>query len=465
MTSNIIEGKRVIVIGGGITGLSACWQLQSQSAVPLHITLIEAEKSLGGKIATERIEQGPDSFIIEGGPESFVTRKPEAWKLAHELGLADQILDAGSETRNIFVVESGQLKAIPLSPIKFLRSDLVSWKGKLRMLQEPFRPARKDEEDESLHQFVSRRLGSEASERMLGPILAGIYNTNPQVQSILVASPVMREMEREHGSLVRGALARMKAARKQEHPKRPAFFTLKEGAQAFIAALEQQLDIEWLLGTGVSRIEKTSDTWIVVTDKGEEYAADAVVIAAPANQAAAMLQGAHEAASEQLSQIRHSHIGTATLVFNKDDVQWPQAMSGLMIPRREQRNIDAITWTSNKSIASYRNPAGYDMLRVFFGGANPDVAEMNAEDIKASLLDELHSLLGVSAEAIHFVHFRWLNAFPQAHVGHLELVDQIEKLLPKGLYVAGASYRGIGVPDCIRQGRRAADKALHSLAT
>ena len=205
---------KIIVIGGGITGLSAAWYLQTLSDQQIEITLIEADQALGGKMITRRITSESGDFIIDAGPESFVTRKPEAWQLALELGLEDEVINPGSETRNMYVLDAGVPKKIPLSPPAFITSDLLSLGGKLRMMIEPIIPARTDDGDESLADFVTRRLGQEALEKMIGPVLAGIYNTNPETQSIMTTSPVMREMEKDHGGLFKGALARMQKRRK-----------------------------------------------------------------------------------------------------------------------------------------------------------------------------------------------------------------------------------------------------------
>ncbi len=171
--------KKVVIIGGGITGLAAAWHLQSYSEEALEITLIEAAPFLGGKMHTRTLQKDGASFIIDAGPESFVTRKPEAWQLAQELGLDGQIVNPGSETRNMYVLDEGTVKKIPLSPPAFVTSDLLSLRGKARMILEPFIPAKRDDEDESLAGFVTRRLGREALDKMLGPVLAGIYNTSP----------------------------------------------------------------------------------------------------------------------------------------------------------------------------------------------------------------------------------------------------------------------------------------------
>ena len=453
---------KVIVIGGGITGLSAAWYLQTQSHEPLEITLIEADHVLGGKMITRRITSDYGDFIVDAGPESFVTRKPEAWHLALELGLEDEVINPGSETRNMYVLDAGNPKKIPLSPPAFITSDLLSTKGKLRMMIEPIIPARTDDEDESLADFVTRRLGQEALDKMIGPVLAGIYNTDPNTQSIMTTSPVMREMEKEHGGLFKGALTRMRARCKTkadaETPNRPQFMTFESGAQKMVDALAVKLEAEILTGAPVTGLSKNgTGYWVELSDQPPRYA-DAVILATPGNQASQLLARINRETAELIGRIEHQNIGTATLIFNSNQINLDYTINGLMIPRREKRRIDAITWTSNKPMP--RGPEGFEMLRVFFGGGDPEVVTLPENEIIRVIREELAELLGIEAEPIHTAVFTWPASFPQAAVGHLALVDEIDAQLPEGIITAGSSYRGIGVPDCIRQGKEAAEKTL-----
>lgn len=456
--------KQIVVIGAGITGLSACWYLQKGLGTSAAITLVEASEALGGKMITRHIQNGNGTFIIDAGPESFVTRKPEAWELAHELGLEDQIINPGSETRNMYVLDQGEPKKIPLSPPAFITSDLMTLRGKLRMMAEPFIAPKVDDEDESLADFVSRRLGYEALDKMLGPVLAGIYNTDPTTQSIMSTSPVMREMEKEHGGLFKGALARMRGRKKNasDAPRPPQFMTFEDGSQVMVDALEQQLEINILRGTqALSIMENGDGRYRVALDGHDPLDADVVVLSTPGNQAAKLLAPVKSEAVELIGKIDHKNIGTATLVYERSQIELPYEINGLMVPRREKRRIDAVTWTTNKPMV--RGPEGYEMLRVFFGGGDPSVVDLSEEELVAVIRTELADIFGITAAPIQSVVFTWPDSFPQAYVGHLELVDQIDSLLPAGIYVAGSSYRGIGIPDCIRQGRDAAQKAIHFL--
>ncbi|MBN2045745.1 MAG: protoporphyrinogen oxidase [Anaerolineales bacterium] len=454
------NSPQVVIIGGGITGLSAAWYLQTRSTTNIRVTLIEASEKLGGKMITHKLITDRGKFIIDAGPESFVTRKPEAWDLAVELGLENEIINPGGETRNMYVLDGGEPKKIPLSPPAFITSNLLTLKGKLRMMAEPLIPARRDDEDESLASFVSRRLGQEALEKMIGPVLAGIYNTNPETQSIMTTSPIMREMEKEYGGLFRGALGRMHARRKQAQngPHRPQFMTYKSGAQVMMDALREQLRVKLITGSSAEKIIHDGNGYQVSLIDHDSVYADAVILATPANQTSKLLADLDREVSALIGQIDHQNIGTATLIFNSSDLSLPYEINGLMIPRREKRRIDAITWTTNKPMV--RGPEGFDMLRVFFGGGDPSLATMPEDEIVSAIRLELKDILGIEAAPVFFAVFCWPESFPQAYVGHQTLVDQIEQKLPPGIFVAGSSYRGIGIPDCIRQGRDTARQAL-----
>ncbi len=455
----------VVVIGGGITGLSAAWELQKSQGA-LDITVLEQSSRWGGKVITDTLA-GPNGgqFIIDAGPESFITRKPELWELVHELGIEEDIVDPGSETRDMFILDQGRPVAVPLAPLKFILSPLMTARGKLRLLAEPFMPAKRDEGDESLAEFADRRLGREARQKFIGPILAGIYNTDPEKQSILTTSPIMREMEKEAGSLFKAAFRRMLAARKQNREgklKRPRFITFQNGAQRVIDVLVEKLDADLRLNAAVESVEIEGGRYHLALSDGNQMAADAVLIAAPANAASKMLRGSVPAASEELAAIRHENIGTISLAYREEDMPPGLEINGLMIPRREKRSIDAITFTSRKMPS--RAPSGFVLLRVFFGGGAPSVAELDDEALVGTVRKELEDLLGITASPVITGAQRWLKSFPQADVGHLDRVRVIHDLLPPGIYVTGSSYYGIGVPDCIRQGKEAAHKAIDFLS-
>jgi oxygen-dependent protoporphyrinogen oxidase len=446
----------LVIIGGGITGLSAAWEAQ-QRGIPY--TLLEASDRWGGKVISSELRMNGARFLVDGGPDTVVTRKPEAWDLTNELGILDQVDNPGSETRGIYVLDNGVPQPIPLSPFRFISSTLMTTRGKLRMMMEPFQPARKDDADESLGDFVRRRLGEEALDKFIGPVLGGIYNTDPNIQSIMVSSPVMREMEKESGSLILAAIQRGLRARKSLNgATKPRFITYKDGVQGLVDNLVKRLTGDLRLKTRAQFVKQDALGYRVWTSNAEMIHADAVMLATLANVASGLVKDISEEASHKLGTIRHNHIGTVSLVYKESDL--PKLdINGLMIPRREKRSIDAVTFTSKKM--PQRFLAGYAVLRVFIGGGKPEVVEYEEERLIEVVQQELLELLGISAQPQAYQIFRWQNGFPQAEVGHLELIDEIEKFLPANMALAGSSYRGIAVPDCIRQGRDAVKRLVN----
>ena len=449
---------RIAIVGGGITGLSAAWELQQRG---IEFTILEASDRWGGKVITSKLELNNGAqFLVEGGPDTIITRKPEAWDLANELRMLDQITNPGSETSGTYVLDHASLYPIPVSATRFISTPLLTLRGKLRMLAEPFQPARRDDEDESLADFVRRRLGQEALDKFIGPVLGGIYNTDPETQSIMVSSPIMREMEKDGGGLFAGALLRAFRGKKKK-TKAPRFVSFKNGLQALTDELARQLTGDLRLNARVEKITRDGNGYLIFIADGTTVRADGVILTALANQTSAMIKDISAEASKQLSEIRHQNIGTLSLVYRESDIPSEPVISGLMIPRREKRMIDAVTFTSRKM--PERSTAGYAVVRIFIGGGAPEMVEYADDRLIEAVQKELADLFGIHAAPQMWTAFRWQSGFPQAEVGHLKRVDEIEKLLPPNLALAGSSYRGIAVPDCIRQGREAAEKLSLSL--
>lgn len=460
----------LVIVGGGISGLSAAWEAARSGA---RVTLLEREARLGGKVWTQQLPL-PDgrSCVVDMGPESFLTRKAAAWELAQELGLGAGLCAQASETRNIYVLHGGKPIEVPMAPDKFLRSPLLSTRGKLRLCAEPLQPARRDDGDESLADFAARRLGREALEKFLGPILGGIYNSDPETQSVLTTSPVMREMEREHGGLFVATLARAKrkaalrkaaAARGQTLP--PAFATFAGGAQVLVDALVAQLaampHVTLRTHAEVRLMTASAAGWLLTLADGDEITADGVLLATPSNVAARLLQEAAPDAAARLAVLRNASIGTLTFAYRADELRLAFPISGLMIPRREQRAIDAVTFTSARF--PDRAPQDVTLLRVFFGGAAPHIMHLDDGALAAAVRGELNALLGISATPLATALARWPNSYPLADVGHLERIAEIEAALPRALAITGSACRGLGVPDCVAQGRATVRHLLERL--
>jgi oxygen-dependent protoporphyrinogen oxidase len=447
----------VIVIGGGITGLSAARRLQ---ALGIDYALLERDSRWGGKLLTLRPSlESHQPCIMEAGAESFITRKPELLQLTHEVGLGDDITALDGQSKGLYILHHGQPYPVPLNPLALIRSRLLSPRGKLRLLAEPFIPARQDTDDESLADFARRRLGQEAAERLVGPILGGIYNADPERQSVLVSAPHMRALERQYGSLARGALAH--ARRKQPPETRPAFITLKSGVDRLVTALVEQLSGALCLHTPIQDIRGGESGYELTIMDGTRWGARAVILAIPASQTAHLLQAALPAAAKLLAQFKQSSIGTMLMAFRTADLPVHQAITSMVVPRWEQRAVDALVWTSAR--IPLRVPEGFALLKVFFGGSQPQLMALSDEQVMTIIRAELYELLHIEAVPVLHHIFRWREDYPLMEVGHLVRVAQVRSQLPPGLFIAGSSYEGVGVPDCIRQGTEAAESVAKYL--
>jgi len=462
----------VVILGGGITGLSAAWHLQQAAArgsLPITYTLIEQSDHWGGKMHSEVIERdGAPAWVLEAGPDGLLTRKPWALALARDLRLDEHFLFVKRENSRTFVLRQGRPEPLPaglqlLAPTQwrpFLRSPLFSTWGKVRIALDLLLPPRRSTADESLASFVRRRFGDEALRRLAEPMLAGVYNAEPERQSILASFPQFPALERAHGSVIRGLRA---ASRQQPPPETPAFLSFDAGNQTLVDALVARLTGDLQLDTTVCSIARAdADGYTIQFDDGASLVADAVILATPANVAATLTREIAPDAAALLAGIRYAGIGAIYLAYRRSDIAHPLDGTGVVIPSTEGRRIDGITWVSSKW--DRRAPPEYALVRVFFGGPHTR-AMLSLDDARliAIVREELAGILGVQAAPFFTRIFRWPDGYPQYDVGHLERVTAIEAALPTGMAVAGSSYRGVGVPDCIHQGELAAAKIVETL--
>lgn len=485
---------QVAIVGGGITGLAAAYYLQQpDDTPPVSYALIERAPTAGGKIVTEHIHgYGDGPFVVEGGPDSFITQKPWALQLARSLGLQERMLGANDHLRKTFVLHKakptplpdGVLMIVPTRFMPFALSPLISPLGKLRMGLDFFIPAKTDDADETLADFIRRRLGDEALDKIAEPLMSGIYNAEAEKQSILATFPRFRDIERKHGSLIRGMLAGRSASHKASHsaPAKPAangatpaapakplpmFMSLRGGAQELVDALVPALTGDIRLNVGVTAITPTTTAagrrYELRLSDGATITAEQVILATPAFVSADLLRPLTSQAADLLAGIRYVSTGTISFGFRRDELKHPLNGFGIVIPRSEQRPINAITWSSTKF--DHRAPTDHALIRVFFGGSrNPDMVERSDEDLVAIARRELHALMGVDATPLFHRLFRWHNATPQYDVGHLSRVGAIEAALPSGIHVTGSPYRGIGIPDCVHQAQQTATGVRKLLA-
>lgn len=469
--------KRLVIVGGGIAGLSAAYYAYQMAQNPLSITLLEAGAAFGGKVTTARV----GGFVIEGGPDTFIAAKPWAVKLCQELGIADRLRGANPDKKATYILKDGRLHPLPggltmMIPTEFgemLRTGLLSWPEKARMGLDFLLPPARTSGDETLGGFVTRRLGRAAYENLIEPLMSGIYAGDGDKLSLRATFPYLRDLEAQHGGLVKGALAfRQERARTQNggHAvpgSRSLFLTPLTGLAEIVEALVAKLEtagVDLRLNAPANHLApRPSPTapWGVRLENGETLAADALIIAAPAFVAGELLADASPSLADELRAIEYASTATVSLAYRETELPRPLDGYGYVIPRREGRTALACTWTSTKF--PHRAPDGYALLRVFIGraGQEGEIPWDEAELLEAAR-EELRLTLGITADPILSRVFRWEKAMPQYNLGHPERLARIEAALDAlpGLALAGNGYRGIGLPDCIRSGELAAERIL-----
>ncbi len=435
--------RHTIIIGGGITGLAAAYSLQKESHGAIAVTLIEGSQRLGGKIMTARA----GGFLVEGGPDSFLARKTVTLDLCRELGLEDQLQPARAGKFPTYVWSGGRLHPLPMGVRPMVGSRLISLAGKLRMAAEVLIPPRELDGDESVASFVRRRFGSEMLVKLAGPLMGGIYAADPERLSLGSTFSFLQVMEKKYGSVLRG----WKKARGGSKGGRSMFLTLRGGLLQLAEALETAIGpgvVE--RGVQVAAVLPQQGRYEVVLEDGRSLTADDVVFATPAYVTADLVEYIDTALAEHLRAIRYVTTATVSLGFREQDV--PRALDGFgfVVPRMEQRRINACTWTSTKFEG--RAPDGHVLMRVFVGGAGAEAfAELTDDALVALARQEVDAAMNIGAEPVMAKVFRWTKGNPQYEVGHRGRVEEIEALAAKhrGLYLAGAAYHGAGIPDCI----------------
>jgi len=469
---------RIAIIGGGISGLAAAFELEEQrrAGAEVDYVLYESSARLGGVLRTEHV----DGCLVEAGPDSFITEKPWATDLCRELGLGDQLIGSNDADRKTYILTNGRLVVMPdglmfMVPTKILPtglSPLFSWKTKLRMTQELFHPSRAADHDESVASFVERHYGSEMVDRLADPLLSGVYGGEAASLSVRAVLPRFAEMERTHGSLGRAMLAaRKKISTGPRKPAPPLFTSLKNGMQHLAETVVSRLTPTALLtDTPVQAIQREAESWVVSAGlQSDQF--DSVIVALPAPAAAQVLRIVIPELSAELAAIQYSSSITVGLGYDRDVRQSLPPGFGFLVPRSEGKKLLAATFVHNKF--PHRAPDDRALLRCFFAGKNAeDVWTLSDDQIVGIVRNELQQILGpqidgLRAEPLFARVYKWKSAMAQYGVGHLDRLVRMERLrqqLP-GLALAGNAYRGIGVPDCIRSGREAAKQLLETSLT
>jgi oxygen-dependent protoporphyrinogen oxidase len=431
----------------------------------VRVTLLEATARLGGKIITER----EDGFVVEGGPDSFLASKPRGVGLCQEIGLGASLQGVTPQPRRAYVLSRGQLHELPegltglvptrLAPLA--RSRLLSPAGKARLALDYLLPASRAIADESLGAFIRRRLGSEAWERLVEPLMAGIYAADGDRLSLAATFPQLRQAEREHGGLIRGVLAARRATTTGLAAP-SAFLTPESGLDLLVTALADRLrerGARVRLEAPVAGIAREGGGYRVRLADGATLVADAVILATPAFVAADLLAGLDGALATDLAAIPHASSAIVSLAYRREVISRPLDAHGYVVPRVEQSSILACTWSSRKW--RRRAPEGWELLRVFIGRAGRGEEEIRVADddrLVAMARAEVAERLGEQAPPELVRVHRWPLGMPQYLLGHPERVARIEAALhaQPGLFVAGNAYHGVGLPDCIASGERAA---------
>jgi protoporphyrinogen/coproporphyrinogen III oxidase len=460
--------KRIAIIGGGISGLSAAYTLEEkrQSGTPVEYVLFESSPRLGGVLVTDHV----DGCIIEAGPDSFLTEKPWAADLCRKIGLGDQLIGSNDSDRKTYILTKGKLVELPdglmfMVPTKIIPtvlSPLFSVRTKLRMAAEWFHPPHKATEDETVAQMVERHYGSEMVDLLADPLLSGVYGGEASQLSVRAVLPRFADMEAKHGSLGRAMLsARMKLAAATKAPARPLFSSLKDGMQQMVDAVVACLNASSLkTSVPVQSVIRQDNGWTVSAGYETDHF-DALIVAIPTQAAAAVLQAADKDLSRDLGGIQYSSSVTVTLGYDeKVRASLPPGF-GFLIPRSEGHRMLAATFVHNKF--PHRAPENRAIVRCFLGGARDEqILQVSEPGILEIVRSELREIIGLNAEPLFARVYKWKSAMAQYSVGHLERLQRIELLRQKlpGLALAGNGYNGIGVPDCVRSGAEAAGKVL-----
>ena len=469
--------KRIVIVGGGITGLATAHALE-QSAEPCEVHVVEAAPRLGGNLVTFC----HNGFTIDGGPDSWVATKPHATALAKAVGLGDELIGTRPDTRKVYIVWNKKLHAMPEGLVlgiptewrPFAETELFGLDTKLRALLEPIIPRKVfagDDDDESIGSFVTRRLGADIADRIAGPLLGGIFAGDPDSLSVRACVPQFVEAEAKYGSLIL-AMRALRKVRKEQAPtgelEASTFLSLKRGIGDLVTYVAHRLrDAEVSPGSAAKKLARLPDgdprgRWALETTRGILHA-DHVALTMPAHASARLVGDVDAELASMLGEVGYVSTATVFLAYRKYDVRHPLDAVGFLVPRAENRPIVACTFVSSKW--DHRAPSGQALLRVFIGGAGAEHYLGRDDDALVKLArEQLLDLIGIERAPTFSKVFRFNQASPQPTVGHLA---RMRRLLERtashpGLHVGGNGFIGTGIPDSIKQGQEIAARIAGS---
>lgn len=446
----------VVIVGGGLSGLSLAYRLQ-QSAPHLEITLLEKDDRPGGKVRTET----HDGFRVECGPNGFLDTKPTTAALCRDLGLGERLIAASAAAAtNRYLFLRGRLQRLPDGLGSFLRSPVLSWRGKWGLLTERFRAPRRDGTDESIDAFARRRAGDEVADVLADAFVTGIHAGDPKRLSLRATFPRLAELEEKYGSVMKGFAAAAKQrraearARGEVYQRPDQMWSFREGLQVLIDGLRGSLRRPPLVGAGARRVERREGVpaWTVEGEGRERWDADAVVLACPADEQAAILADLDAELAERVGGIPYNRVAVVALGYRQADVPFALDGFGFLVPQRDRRDLLGVQWCS--SIFPDRAPPGAVLLRAMCGGwSRPEIVGWDDARLLAAVRAELRAAMGVTADSVFQRVVRWEKAIPQYHLGHLGRVAWIGERVRRhpGLFLAGNAYRGVAMNDCTEQ--------------
>ncbi len=477
MNTGGLAKRRVAVVGGGITGLSAALRL-AECPAPIAVTLWEADDRTGGVLRTTSRE----GYLLEHGPDNFLSGPDSPWgqDLAVHMGLEQQLIGTAQENQRALVVRDGVLHPIPGGfylmgatqwwPV--LRSPLLTIPGRLRLMCEPFVRPRRDGCEETLEQFATRRVGREAFQWLVEPLVAGIYSSDPQKLSVAAALPQFVHLEQKYGSIARGLQRRVEPATAPQDRERSGaryrlFLTLRSGMRTLCDAIEARLpDNTIRVSRRVQQIRRLPNgPWQIGMENGTWHDYDAVILALPAPAAANVVDNMDDQLANQLRDIRYTSIAIVAIGAQRSQFTHPLDAFGLVIPSAEGLPLVAISFSSQKFPG--RAPQDDVLLRAFVGGAGREhLVELTDEELQQLTLNQLRPLLGFTGSPQFATVIRWRQRTPQYELGHQQRVQKIRDTLSHhpGLELAGNAYSGVGIPQCIHSGQMAADRIIAVLA-
>lgn len=473
MDSQITTTRSVAVIGGGISGLAAAHRIRELDP-DCNVVLYEGGDVIGGILQTESI----DGYLIERSADMFTTRDTAAIDLCCRLGFDEHLIGTNSQHRRPLIIRNGELHPMPAgwsmmvpgSIRSVLTSPLLNWRGRLRVLMERCIRPRRDTNDESLAEFARRRFGKQGYERIIQPLIGGIYTADPERLSMKATLETYRELVREHGSLWRSRTRRQPSEKPVDNSsgaRYGMFLTPSDGMQSLVKCIADALPNDAIqLNAHVRSISPIEgNRWKVQGDAIDDEH-DGVIVALGASDAAVLLNDADQDLSDLLSTIPQAGAAILAIGLDRQQISHPLDAFGIIVPQIEDRPLIAISLSSVKFEG--RAPDGKVLMRVFVGGASqPHVLGWDDETIKRRAWEQVVELLGVDGQPELLKLYRWDGKMPQYHIGHVELVDQIEDRVNDltGLEVAGNAYRGVGIPACIESGEAAAQRMVNDLTS